>query len=50
MLRPAGARPASEESHLSIQRHAGEAATVTTSFNSLSANQKRQIITFLRSL
>ena len=33
-----------------IQRHAGEAAPVIQSFNALSFNQKRQLITFLQSL
>ena len=33
-----------------IQRHAGEAAFVTSNYNSLSATQQNQIITFLKSL
>jgi len=33
-----------------IQRHAGEARSVTSNFNSLSTTQQNQIITFLRSL
>jgi CxxC motif-containing protein (DUF1111 family) len=33
-----------------IQRHAGEAASVTSNYNSLSTTQQNQIITFLKSL
>ena len=33
-----------------IRRHAGEAASVTSNYNSLSTTQQNQIITFLKSL
>ena len=33
-----------------ILRHAGEAATVTSNYRALTANQRNQILFFLRSL
>jgi CxxC motif-containing protein (DUF1111 family) len=33
-----------------IRRHAGEAASVTSNYNSLSTTQQNQIVTFLKSL
>jgi hypothetical protein len=33
-----------------FQRHSGQAGTVRTNFNNLSATQKQQVLTFLNSL